>query len=118
MGCTQRLPRLVGKGHAMELLLGGNSLSAKIACKIGLVNKVFKQEDLIPEAIKLAGSIAKNAPLAVKGTIKAINDGFDTDIYTGLQIEQKIFSQLFSSEDTKEGLAAFINKRRPEFKNK
>ncbi|MBC8257122.1 MAG: enoyl-CoA hydratase/isomerase family protein [Candidatus Marinimicrobia bacterium] len=117
-GGTQRLPRLVGKGLAMELLLSGKNINAQDAYRIGLVNKVFPLNELIPEAEKLAYSILNNAPLAVTATINAVNYGADTDLRDGLMNEQKEFANLFNSNDTKEGLLAFVEKKSPKFTGK
>ena len=115
-GGTQRLPRLIGKSCAMELLLSGKNITADTALSVGLVNKVFTIEELMPASIKLALSISKHAPLAIKGTISAVNTGMELDLISGLKEEHSIFADLFDSEDTIEGLTAFIEKRSPEFK--
>ena len=117
-GGTQRLPRLIGKSCAMELLLSGKNITADTALSVGLVNKVFTIEELMPAAIKLALSISKHAPLAIRGTISAVNIGADLDIISGLKKERSIFSKLFDSRDASEGLSAFIEKRSPVFKGK
>ena len=117
-GGTQRLPRLVGKGLAMELLISGKNINAHEACRIGLVNKVFPLNELIPAAEKLAFSILKNGPLAVTATISAVNFGVDTRLENGLTYEKKEFANLFKSLDTKEGLLAFVEKRSPKFTGK
>ena len=114
-GGTQRLPGLVGKGRALEILLSGNSISANEACSMGLVNKVFTQLELIPAAEKLSESIARNAPSSVRSTIKLVNNRTNTIIQQGLLKEQDEFTDLFTTDDTAEGLAAFIEKRKPEF---
>ena len=115
-GGTQRLPRLVGKGKAMEILLSGQNISAKDAESIGLVNKVVKSSDLIKSVEELATIIMKNSPLALETTIKALNFTDNDLLQNGLIKEQMEFSNLFTTNDTKEGLAAFINKRNPDFK--
>jgi len=117
-GGTQRLPRLVGKGRALEILLSGKNIKAKEAVLMGLINKVVPLEDLIPSAEKIAASIIKNAPLAVTATINAVNKGEFTSINDGLYKEQTEFSGLFNTEDTKEGLSAFVQKRIPEYTGK
>ena len=117
-GGTQRLPRLVGKGLAMELLISGNNINADEAYRIGLVNKVVPIKELIPLTEKLAFSILKNATIAVTATINVVNYGVDTDLRNGLAYEQKEFAKLFNSNDTKEGLLAFVEKRSPEFTGK
>ena len=115
-GGTQRLPRLVGKGMAFELLLSGRNINADEALKIGLVNKVVPLKELILTVEKLALSIIKNAPIAIKSTIDSVNVGADLSLKNGLNNEQKEFSKLFNSRDTKEGLLAFMEKRFPKFK--
>ena len=117
-GGTQRLPRLIGKGRGMEILLSGKNITANEALSMGLVNKVFTLNELMPATKKLALMISKNAPLAVSGTIRAVNEGMEMDCISGLKKEQTEFSDLFNSSDTCEGLSAFIEKRSPIFKGK
>jgi len=114
-GGTQRLPHLVGKGMAMEILLGAENITADEACRIGLVNKVVSLRELIPSVEKLATSIIKNAPIAIAATIDSVNSSFEKSMMQGLAYEQKEFSKLFTSKDTKEGLSAFVEKRSPNF---
>ena len=114
-GGTQRLPHLVGKGMAMEILLGARNITADEACRIGLVNKVVSLSELIPKVEKLAISIIKNAPIAIAATINSVNSSSKTNLIQGLACEQKEFSKLFTSNDTKEGLSAFVEKRSPNF---
>jgi len=117
-GGTQRLPKLVGKGRAMEILLSGEKITAEEAFSIGLVNKVFNPEDLMPSAEKLAKIISRNAPLSIQATLELVNQSFDLDINSGLIKECSAFKKLFNSHDTEEGISAFINKRTPSFKGK
>ena len=117
-GGTQRLPRLIGKGNAMEILLSGKNITANEALSMGLVNKVFPLKELMPAAKKLALTISKNAPLAIKGTLKAVNEGMEIDLISGLRKEQAAFANLFDSSDACEGLSAFVEKRPPDFKGK
>ena len=117
-GGTQRLPRLVGKGNAMEILLSGQNIKADKAYSMGLVNKVVPVDKLIPSVEKLAHSIIKNAPIAVTATINAVNAGEYNSLHRGLLKEQAEFSKLFKTEDTREGLSAFVEKRSPEFLGK
>ena len=114
-GGTQRLPRLVGKGKAMEILLSGQNINAEEAYSIGLINKVVPINELIPSVYKLASLIINNAPLSVKATVNAINKGECITFEEGLLEERKNFSKLFKTKDTKEGLSAFVEKRSPEF---
>jgi len=116
-GGTQRLPRLVGKGKAMEILLSGQNIKADKAYSMGLVNKVVPMDELIPSVEKLAHSIVKNAPIAVTATINAVNEG-ECTTHKGLLKEQTEFSKQFNTEDTREGLSAFIEKRSPEYLGK
>ena len=117
-GGTQRLPRLIGKGNAMEILLSGKNITANEALSMGLVNKVFPSKELMPAAKKLALTISKNAPLAIERTLQAVNEGMEIDLISGLKKEQAAFSNLFDSSDTCEGLSAFVEKRTPDFKGK
>ena len=117
-GGTQRLPRLVGKGRAMEILLTGQNINAEKACSMGLVNKVVSMEKLIPSVEKLAYSIIKNAPIAVTATVNAVNEGECTTLSQGLLKERTEFSKLFHTEDTREGLSAFVEKRSPKYLGK
>ena len=117
-GGTQRLPRLIGKGNAMEILLSGKNITANEALSMGLVNKVFPLKELMPAAKKLALTISKNAPLAIERTLQAVNEGMEIDLISGLKKEQAAFSNLFDSSDTCEGLSAFVEKRTPDFKGK
>ena len=116
-GGTQRLPRLVGKGNAMEILLSGQNIKADQAYSMGLVNKVIPMDKLIPSVEKLAHSIVKNAPIAVAATINAVNEG-ECTTHEGLLKEQREFSKQFNTEDTREGLSAFVEKRSPKFLGK
>ena len=116
-GGTQRLPQLVGKGNAMEILLSGQNIKADKAYSMGLVNKVVPMYELIPSVEKLAHSIVKNAPIALTATINAVNEG-ECSTYEGLLKEQTEFSKQFNTEDTREGLSAFVKKRSPKFLGK
>jgi len=116
---TQRLPRLVGKAKAMELILTGDIITADDAAAIGLVNKVTEPEALMDEAYALAARIIKNAPLAVQYSKKAIRDGIEcTDMDKAIDIEAELFAKCFATEDQKEGMGAFLEKRKPVFKGK
>lgn len=117
-GGTQRLPRLVGKGMAKKLIYSGEMIDAQEAYRIGLVEKVTTQEDLINEAEKLAKTIMSKAPIAVKMAKVAVNNGMNTDLKTGIQLEAEAYTSAFVSEDRTEGMKAFLEKRPPRFKDK
>ena len=118
-GGTQRLARIIGVGKAKEMIYAATNVKADEALRIGLVNAVYPLEELMPAAKKLAGKIAKNAPIAVRACKKAINEGLDVDMDKAIVIEEKLFGSCFESEDQKEGMLAFLEKRKVEgFKNK
>lgn len=117
-GGSQRLPRLVGLGRAKELIFTGDMIDAEEAYRIGLVNKVVKEDELMDEAMKMAERIASNGQIAVRLAKNAINKGMDTDMETGMDIEKNLFGLCFATEDQKEGMTAFLEKRRPNFKLK
>lgn len=118
-GGTQRLAHIIGVGKAKEMIYAATNVKADEALRIGLVNAVYPLEELMPAAKKLAGKIARNAPIAVRACKKAINEGLDVDMDKAIVIEEKLFGSCFESEDQKEGMAAFLEKRKVEgFKNK
>nr|WP_308627707.1 enoyl-CoA hydratase-related protein [uncultured Eisenbergiella sp.] len=118
-GGTQRLARLVGPGMAKQMIYTARNIKADEALRIGLVNAVYAQEELMGAAEKMAAGIAKNAPIAVRNCKKAINDGLDADMDDALVIEEKLFGDCFESYDQAEGMAAFLEKRKVEkFLNK
>ena len=117
-GGTQRLPRLVGKGRAMQLVLTGEMISAQEALRIGLVNEVTSPAELIPRAEAIAQKIIANAPLAVQYSLEAINKGLEMTLPEALYLEAVLFSVACSSEDKKEGTTAFLEKRPAQFKGK
>ena len=118
-GGTQRLARLVGPGMAKQMIYTARNIKADEALRIGLVNAVYTQEELMGAAEKMAAGIAKNAPLAVRNCKKAITDGLDADMDEAIVIEEKLFGDCFESYDQKEGMAAFLEKRKVEkFLNK
>ena len=117
-GGTQRLPRLVGEGKAKELIYTCAMVKADEALRIGLVNKVVPLENLMEEAKAMANAIIANAPIAVKLCKDAINRGMQVDIDTAIEVEAEDFGKCFASEDQKEGMTAFIEKRAKNFSNK
>jgi len=117
-GGTQRLPRVVGKYKAMEMILTGKSISADEAYRIGLVNHVVPPESLMEEAKKIATDIASKPPISIRSAKEAILKAQDTTLEVGLEFERKSFYMLFATEDGKEGMKAFLEKRKPTFKGK
>ncbi|MES2621725.1 MAG: enoyl-CoA hydratase-related protein [Bacteroidota bacterium] len=117
-GGTQRLTRAVGKVRAMELVLTGKFITAEEALQFGLVNRIVPVELLLAETLKLAKEIARQSPVAVKLAKEAVNNAFNSTLDEGLIFERKNFYLTFASEDQKEGMAAFVEKRNPEFKGK
>lgn len=111
-GGTQRLPKLVGKGWANEIIFSAKMISASKAKEIGLVNEVYSTEELLPKTIELAEIISKNSPQGISKAIAAVNASDKTD---GYELEIKFFGELFESEDKKEGVTAFLEKRKPIF---
>ncbi|MBI3584622.1 MAG: enoyl-CoA hydratase/isomerase family protein [Nitrospinae bacterium] len=117
-GGTQRLPRLIGKARAMEIILTGGKITALDAFAIGLVNKVVKGERLIEEAKALAENIGSKGILSIKACLEAVNIGIDMSLKKGLDKEARLFGRLCETEDKEEGISAFIEKRVPRFKDK
>ncbi|MBE6225218.1 MAG: short-chain-enoyl-CoA hydratase [Bacteroidales bacterium] len=115
---TQRLPRIVGMGIAKELIYTADIIDAAEAYRIGLVNKLAEPETLMEEALKMANKIASKAPIAVRYSKEAINTGIQTDMDSAIAIEANLFGLCFASEDQKEGMAAFLKKEAPQFKNR
>jgi enoyl-CoA hydratase len=114
-GGTQRLPRLVGKGRALQLILSGETISAQEAWRIGLVNEVVPAADLISRSEAVLKMIASNAPVAVKLSLEAVNKGLDTSQSEGFALEASYFGLCAGTEDKKEGTSAFLEKRAPQF---
>lgn len=114
-GGSQRLPRLVGTGNANELLLVGDNINAQEAYRIGLINKLVDAEKLMSVAIEMAEKIASRAPIAVQLCKEAVNEGMDVDLQTGIALEAEIFGLCFATEDQKEGMNAFVEKRKANF---
>ncbi len=117
-GGTQRLPRLVGLGMAKKLVLTGEIIDAQTALRIGLVEEVVEHERLMERAKEVAAKIIEKSPLAVKVAKKALNASINMPLREGLRYEASLFSMLFSSEDAKEGMRAFLEKRKPEFRGR
>ena len=118
-GGTQRLARLVGSGKAKEMIYGARNIKADEAYRIGLVTNVYPIEELKPAAKKLASTIARNAPIAVRNCKRAINEGLQVDMDQAIIIEEKLFGDCFESCDQREGMTAFLEKRKVEaFLNK
>ncbi|MBI3738437.1 MAG: enoyl-CoA hydratase/isomerase family protein [Chloroflexi bacterium] len=117
-GGTQRLTRAVGKALAMEMILNNRTLSAQEALQFGLVNRVVPTERYLEEALKLADEIAARAPVAIRVAKKMINQAYERTLTDALHVERQEFYNLFATEDQKEGMQAFIEKRKPEWKGK
>jgi len=117
-GGTQRLTRAIGKVRAMEMVLTGRSMTAREALQAGLINRVVPPELVEAEAMNLAKKIAQQPPVAVRVAKQAVLKAMDTTLETGLDYEQKLFYFLFSTEDQKEGMRAFVEKRKPRFQGK
>lgn len=117
-GGTQRLTKLVGKTKAMEWILSGKRISAKEALHHGIINSTFAEEVLMEETLKFADTIANQAPIAVRLIKESILKAVDYPLYEGMQYERKNFYMLFATEDQKEGMRAFKEKRKPDFKGK
>jgi len=115
-GGTQRLTRAVGKYKAMEMILTGNSISAEEAYRLGLVNRVVPRERVMEEARKVAKEIASKPPISIRAAKEAILRAQDTTLEVGLEFERKAFYMLFATDDGKEGMKAFLEKRKPTFK--
>jgi enoyl-CoA hydratase len=117
-GGTQRLPRLIGKGLANELIFSGNIIDAEEACRIGLVNRVYAPENLMIECRALAQKIASRGPGAVRLCKEAVNNGVEMDLNRACVYEADLFTHCFTSLDQKEGMSAFLDKRMPNFQDK
>ena len=117
-GGTQRLPRLVGKGRALELLLTGAPVSAAEALRIGLVNRVVPASELMTAVRQLASELARQAPVAMRYILDAVNHGLEMPTADGLHLEATLFGLVAASDDMREGTRAFLEKRKPEFKGR
>ena len=117
-GGTQRLPRAVGKAKAMEMVLTGRMMDAGEAERSGLVSRIVPAADLLDEALKVGTRIASMGRAAVYAAKESVNTGFETSLAEGIHFERRMFHALFATEDQKEGMAAFSEKRQPTFRNK
>ena len=115
-GGTQRLARLVGPGMAKQMIYTARNIKADEAYRIGLVNAIYTQEELLPAAEKMAAGIAKNAPIAVRNCKKAINEGLDLAMDKAVELEEKLFGDCFETEDQKYGMAFFLDKNKEKVK--
>jgi enoyl-CoA hydratase/carnithine racemase len=117
-GGTQRLPRLVGRGRALQLILSGATIGAQEAYRIGLVNEIVPRSELIPRAEAILAQIGANAPLAIRFSLEAVNKGLETSQAEGLFLESSLFAICAASDDKREGTAAFVERRAPQFKGR
>jgi enoyl-CoA hydratase/carnithine racemase len=117
-GGTQRMPRLVGKGRALQIILSGEIISAQEAYRIGLVNEVVPAADVITRAEGILKQIFSNAPIAVKYSLEAVNKGLETSVAEGLSLEASLFGLCAGTEDKSEGTQAFLQKRAPQFQGR
>jgi enoyl-CoA hydratase len=117
-GGTQRLARLVGKHLAMEMVINNRTLTAQEAQQFGLANRIVPVEGYLDAAVTFADEVASRAPMAVRMAKDAVNAAFETTLTEGLNVEKRDFYQLFATEDQKEGMTAFIEKRKPNWKGK
>jgi len=115
---TYRLPKLIGQGMAKELIYSGRVIKADEALRIGLINRVVEQEELMPTVIALAEQILRNAPLAVSYAKECINRNYDLDRREGLALENELFARCFTTEDQKNGMQAFLTKQKVNFQGK
>ncbi len=115
-GGTQRLARLVGPGMAKQMIYTARNIKADEAFRIGLVNAIYTQEELLPAAEKMAAGIAKNAPIAVRNCKKAINEGLDLAMDKAVELEERLFGDCFETEDQKYGMAFFLDKNKEKVK--
>ena len=117
-GGTQRMPRLVGKGRALKLILSGDNIDAAEAYRIGLVDELVPDVHVIERAETVLKKIIANAPLSVKYALEAVNKGLETSVAEGLLIEASLFAVCTSTDDKKEGTSAFLEKRAPKFQGR
>jgi enoyl-CoA hydratase len=114
-GATQRAARLIGPAQTKELIFTGALIDARTACEIGLINRVIAHEQLMDTVMMLAQKIGEQSPLALSMAKKLINDGLDKSLGEGCSLETEVFSGLFDSQDQREGMSAFLEKRKPQF---
>ena len=114
-GGTQRLRNIVGLGNAIEIITSANYIKAEDAEKLGLANKIC--DNTLEESIELCKKISKNSSIAIKNAIQSVVSGMNINYYDSFSIENNLFSQLFETEDSKEGMQAFLNRRKPKFKD-
>jgi len=117
-GGTQRLPRLIGKSLAKELIFTGDAVTAKRAYEMGVVNRVFPPDDLLSEAKKMALKIAQKGPIALRLAKRVIDSGYNKELSEGCALEREAFVECFTTSDRKEGMKAFLEKRKPIFTNR
>lgn len=115
---TYRLPKIVGQGHAKEMIYTGKVIRADEALRIGLVNAVYEPEQLMEKAVEMAQMMLHNAPVAISLAKQSINEGYDLDADAAIALENKLFGKCFATSDQKEGMYAFLNKRQAEFNGK
>ena len=113
---TYRLPKLIGQGYAKEMIYTGKVIRSDEALRIGLVNAVYEPEELMDKAMEMAQMMLKNAPVAIRLAKQSINEGYDLDADGAIGLENKLFGKCFATHDQKEGMDAFLNKRKAEFK--
>ena len=112
---TYRLPKLIGQGYAKEMIYTGKVIRADEALRIGLVNAIYEPEELMDKAMEMAAMMLKNAPIAIRLGKQSINEGYDLDADDAIALENKLFGQCFATKDQKEGMDAFLNKRKADF---
>lgn len=112
---TYRLPKLIGQGYAKEMIYTGKVIRADEALRIGLVNAVYEQPELMEKVMEMAAMIIKNAPVAIKLAKQSINEGYDLDADEAIALENRLFGKCFATQDQKTGMDAFLNKRKPNF---
>ncbi|HOJ14723.1 MAG TPA: enoyl-CoA hydratase-related protein [Deltaproteobacteria bacterium] len=117
-GGTQRTPRLIGTGRALELILSGNFIDGAKAAQYGLVNRAVAKGTVVEESMKLAAVIAAKSRIAVQAALRAVHEGMSMDLHMAMKLERELFGICYASEDKLEGIAAFMEKRDPRFKDK